>query len=65
MWGIYEDGNSADGITYSWKYDNSPEWNSAENVTGPDSLLRLENDTSQAESPPRLRAYPTWALATY
>jgi hypothetical protein len=32
MWGIYEDGNSSDGISYAFKYGHSTNWNLNANV---------------------------------
>ena len=32
MWGIYEDGNSSDGISYSYKYGHNTDWFLAANV---------------------------------
>lgn len=32
MWGIYEDGNPSDGISYSWKFDNDTSWKVVSNV---------------------------------
>jgi hypothetical protein len=46
-WGIYEDGNPADGVSYSWKYGTDTSWNLGPNVITESSTLRSNNPTDQ------------------
>jgi hypothetical protein len=43
-WGIYQDGNAADGVSYSWK---DAGWNFGFNVVGASTTLRSINTRSQ------------------
>lgn len=39
MWGIYEDGNAADGISWTWKYSVDSSWNFDNNAMSADTLF--------------------------
>ncbi|QDT31066.1 PEP-CTERM sorting domain-containing protein [Thalassoglobus polymorphus] len=47
IWGIYNDGNSLDGISYSWKYDGYTNWNFATNALSANQSLRSANSNNQ------------------
>lgn len=47
IWGIYEDGNALDGISYSWHYENEAIWNFGPNTVGPDQTLQSANSFDQ------------------
>lgn len=32
IWGIYEDGNSADGVSWAWKFNTDTTWNKTTNI---------------------------------
>jgi hypothetical protein len=46
-WGIYEDGNALDGISYSWKYAGDLSWNFTGNAVGQSNALMSVNSTDQ------------------
>jgi hypothetical protein len=39
MWGIYEDGNPADGVSYSWKFDTDVSWQFGFDVIASNTVL--------------------------
>ena len=47
MWGIYEDGNSLDGVGYSWKYDFDTSWNTFINQTSSTAVLGGVNGSNR------------------
>lgn len=47
MWGIYEDGNSADGVSYAWKYGDEFWWSTATNAVNVNSVLVEVNSTDR------------------
>lgn len=47
MWGIYEDGDSGDGISYAYKYSIDLSWHFLSNSVGANQLLSVVNPFSQ------------------
>jgi hypothetical protein len=47
MWGIYEDGDPSDGVSYLYRYDYDTSWNYSPNVVAAGNILRLENNFAQ------------------
>jgi hypothetical protein len=47
MWGIYEDGNSLDGISYAYRYDTMTSWSIGNNAIGANTVLRNGNSAEQ------------------
>lgn len=46
MWGIYEDGNSSDWVSYVYRYGTDDAWqNGVTNAVDPSEILSLHNDT--------------------
>lgn len=43
MWGIFEDGNASNGISYAWKYVSDTSWQTMSNVLTAGSTLRSAN----------------------
>lgn len=43
IWGIYEDGNAADGVSYSWKFDTDTNWNFSSNSVGVNDAFTSQN----------------------
>ncbi|MDB5800465.1 MAG: hypothetical protein JWL63_1404 [Rhodocyclales bacterium] len=47
IWGIYEDGNAADGVSYSWIYDTDTTWNFGPNSVAHNAQLKNANASNQ------------------
>ena len=45
MWGIYEDGNPIDGVSYAWKFDIDTDWLSTFNIIAADQIFSNSNST--------------------
>jgi hypothetical protein len=45
MWGIYEDGNSADGVSYVYRFGSSTFWNMGSNLVSATAALNSVNST--------------------
>lgn len=43
MWGIFEDGNASDGVSWAWKEGSSGSWQATTNTLGASSTLRSAN----------------------
>jgi len=43
IWGIYEDGNPLDGVSYSWKFGFSSSWDFSSNIISASRTLASEN----------------------
>jgi len=47
MWGIYEDGNPSNGVSYSWKYGSDISWQFGPNSVSASQLLYTANSFNQ------------------
>lgn len=43
MWGIYDDGNASDGVSWSWKFDYDTSWSFSYNVANTTTALSNYN----------------------
>ncbi|MBI5086156.1 MAG: PEP-CTERM sorting domain-containing protein [Acidobacteria bacterium] len=47
IWGIFEDGDPADGVSWTWKYDTDVDWNINYSVLARTSILRDAEPSAQ------------------
>lgn len=47
MWGIYEDGNSSDGVSYSYRYGTDNAWQYSYNIVSPTEVFSNHNQTER------------------
>jgi len=47
IWGIYEDGDSSDGVSYSWKDDSDVVWNFTFNAVSESAFFFSSNSTDR------------------
>lgn len=47
MWGIYEDGNSADGVSYVWRFSSDTNWGVGPNIVSATAVLNTVDPTDR------------------